>query len=380
MLIIANEPAMFYPRCAKLNHAAMTIILLAGLASGCSQPTTPVHRAAWMAEGSYGVMVHYLISPPGDTPTAKTESLNRIVNSFDVDYFIRQIEASRADWVIFTIGQNTNYYCSPNPYLDQLLPGHTSTRDLPLEIGRRLAAMRKRLIVYIPAEVAGTSPELKKALAWNPQDQREYLSRCQTFVRTYSQQYGRYHAGWWFDGCYDHIHQGKWDWAPWCEASRAGNPNALVAFNDGAFCVGRTKPVSPLQDYHAGEVHVLEDGQIRLEFLALPNLQRTPDGRLRLPGQEPKLYLPDAQYVDGVQWHALVPVDSSFAYPTIPNMRYSDEELLRFLRACKAVKGAVTFNVPIDVMTGHIPEDTAAQLRRIGEASDTQGVTGKWSY
>ena len=28
-----------------------------------------------MAEGSYGVMVHYLISPPGDTPAAKTENL-----------------------------------------------------------------------------------------------------------------------------------------------------------------------------------------------------------------------------------------------------------------------------------------------------------------
>lgn len=365
-----KEPLMIHARCPRLNVVAVAIVLLASLASGCNQ-SGPTHRAARMAEGSYGVMVHYLISPPGATPAAKTEGLNQIVNGFDLDHFIRQIEASRADWLIFTIGQNTSYYCSPNAYLDQRLAGHTSTRDLLLEIGRRLATMRKRLIVYLPVEVAGTLPELQQAFAWNPQDQREFLDRYQQFVRTYSKQYGRYHSGWWFDGCYDNIHQGKWDWAAWCAAARAGNPNAVVAFNDGAFCVGRTKPVSPLQDYHAGEVHVLENGQIRLDWLGVPDLQRTQDGRLRVPGQEPKLYLPDSQYVDGVQWHALVPVDSTFCGPTIPNMHYSDDELIRLLTACKSVRGAVTLNVPVD-LKGHIPDKTAAQLVRIGQAMGTK--------
>ena len=361
---------MIHPRVRRVECVVAASILLAGLASGCSQ-ARPAHRAAWMAEGGYGVMVHYLIGPTGDTPAAKTESLNRIVNGFDLDYFIRQIEASQADWLIFTIGQNMNYYCSPNAYLDQRLAGHTSTRDLPLEIGRRLAARHKRLIVYLAAEVAGTSPELQQAFAWNPQDQREFLSRYQQFIRAYSQQYGRYHSGWWFDGCYDNIHQGKWDWAAWCQAARAGNPKSVVALNDGAFCVGRTKPVSPFQDYLAGEVHVLEDGKIHLDWLCAANMQRTPDGRLRVPGQEPKLYLPDSQYVDGVQWHALVPVDSTFCGPTIPNMHYSDDELIRFLKACKSVKGAVTFNVPVG-LDGHIPDETAAQLVRIGQAVRTE--------
>ena len=53
-------------------------------------------------------------------------------------------------------------------------------------------------------------------------------------------------------------------------------------------------------------------------------------------------------------------------------MNYSEEELLRFLHACKSIKGAVTFNAPVDVMTGHIPEGTAAQLARIGEAVTTK--------
>jgi hypothetical protein len=51
-------------------------------------------------------------------------------------------------------------------------------------------------------------------------------------------------------------------------------------------------------------------------------------------------------------------------------MHYSDDDLIRLLRSCKSVKGAVTFNVPVD-LKGHIPEETAAQLVRIGQAMTT---------
>ena len=372
-----RKSTMVKARGPGLRPGGAAVLLSACFLLGCSQTHPPVeksataHRAAWMAEGSYGVMVHYLITPPGDTPADKTANLNRIVDGFDLDYFIGQVEASRADWLIFTVGQNTGYYCSPNAYLDHLLAGHTSRRDLPLEIGRRLAAMEKRLIIYFPAQPDSAPVEVQQAFAWNREDQREFLKRNLEFIRTYARQYGRYHHGWWYDGCYEPFSRGRWDWAQWCEASRVGNPDAIVAFNDGAFCVGRIKPVSTLQDYHGGEVHVLEDGQIRLEFLCVPNVQRTSDGRLRVPEQEPRFYLPDAQYIDGVQWHALVPVDSSFCYPTVPNMHYEDAELLRFIRACKAVRGAVTLNVPID-QKGHIPKGSAAQLARIGEAIATR--------
>ncbi|MBM3477564.1 MAG: hypothetical protein FJX75_30210, partial [Armatimonadetes bacterium] len=99
-----------------------------------AQPVNTGHRAAWLAEGSYGLMVHYLISPPGDTPEARTAEFDRIVNGFDLDAFIEQFESTGADWLIFTIGQNTGYYCSPNEWLDARLPGHTSRRDLILQI------------------------------------------------------------------------------------------------------------------------------------------------------------------------------------------------------------------------------------------------------
>lgn len=323
------------------------------------------HPAEWMARGTYGMMVHYLITPPGDNQAEKTDNLNRVVDAFDLEYFIGQLEASGADWLIFTIGQNTGYYCSPNGWLDKAAPGHTSHRDLIAEIAQRVHGLGKRFIAYIPAEVDMTPPEILEVFRWDD-DRRPFLEVYLEFLRDYSMRFGALCDGWWFDGCYDHIHKGEWDWSDWVSAAQAGNPASIVAFNDGAFCVGRIKPVSPLQHYHAGEVHILEQSKIRLEFVG-GDAVMTPEGRLRRPDQtEVPLYMPDSQYVDGVQWHALVPVDCTFN-PAIPDMHYPDEELFRFVLDCKKVGGAVTLNVPLDTSNGHVPDASAGQLARLGD-------------
>jgi hypothetical protein len=327
------------------------------------------HRADWMAAGSYGVMVHYLVTPRGESRAEKTADFNRIVDAFDLDGFLEQFAAAGADWLIFTIGQNTNYYCSPNPWLDERRPGHTSNRDLILELGTRLRALDKRLILYLPAEAFGLCPELREAFRFTSADPGEHLRCYQQFVAEYSRKMRGLYDGWWFDGCYDHVReQFAWDWNGWLAAARAGNPDAITAFNDAAFCVGRIKPITPLEEYHAGEVHMLENGKIRTDFIDPEgDIVQTADGKIRIKGQEPTLYMPDSRFVDGVQWQALVPVDSTFN-PGIPDMHYDDDELFSFVKACKEVGGAVTLNAPLDIETGLINERTAAQLARLGKA------------
>ncbi len=96
--------------------------------------TTSSSRAAWMPRGTFGVMTHYLIVPKGNTPAERTADLNRTIDRFDLDAYIRQIEATRADWLIFTLGQCTGYLCSPNMYLEARSPGRCSRRDLVPQI------------------------------------------------------------------------------------------------------------------------------------------------------------------------------------------------------------------------------------------------------
>lgn len=370
-----------FAKVAWIAGICLCITALSGCASLGTHPKSQTieHRAQWLAEGSYGIMVHYFPTPMGNTPEDLTADFNRYIDAFDLDHFIGQFEASRADWLIFTVGQNTGYFNSPNEWLDSRAPGFTSRRDLMFEIAQRVHQLGKRFIMYIssqaPQKFAPATPdtivEVQKAFAWDPNDLGPFTDRYLEFVKIYSQRFGKLCDGWWYDGCYPSTHKSGTDWARWIAASRAGNPDAIVALNDGAFCIGKETPVSPLQDYHAGEVHLLEGGKIRFDFIAGADTRLDTEGHLVMPTatEPPKYYMPTSQYIDGVQWHALVPVDSSFNGVAVPDKycRYSADTLIKFVLDCRKVNGAVTYNLPIDAK-GHIPEDTMRKIEQVGKA------------
>lgn len=312
------------------------------------------HRAEWMA-GKWGMMVHWIAPGPAPEKGEWIHDLNRAVDRFDLDGFMRQFEESEADWLIFTIGQNTTYYASPNTTLDNWAgPGHTSKRDLVLEIAQEVHKRGKRFIGYLPSEVNAPEP-IHKAFAWNPKDQSEFQRRYTAFVAEYSRRFGKLLNGWWFDGCYtwDVFPNSTYEWPLWMNMARAGNPDAAVAFNDGSFCVGKTKPVTSEQDYLSGEVSELSGGKICLG------------------GKDAPLYMPTSQFVEGTdcQQHALVPIDCFWGHEKPGPMeppKYSDEDLFSFVRHIIGVKGAVTLNVGI-YQEGHIGEQTLAQLKRLSD-------------
>jgi hypothetical protein len=326
--------------------------------AGPLDPKPSKYRADWMQQGSFGIMVHWLAPGPLPEKGKRIEDLNQAVDAFDLDRFLRDFDRTGADWLIFTIGQNTSYYASPNAVLDRLAgPGHCSKRDLVFEIARRIDKRGKRFIAYLPSEVNEPKP-LHTAFAWNPKkDQSEFQRRYTEFVREYSVRYGKSLDGWWFDGCYtwDVFPNHTYNWPLWFKAARAGNPDAIVAFNDGSFCSGIEKPVTPLQDYLSGEVEELIDGKIRLG-----------------QGENAPRYLPKARFVEGTtcQWHALVPIDCPWAYykpGPMPPPKYSDEELFRFVKSCRVAGGAVTLNIGI-YQEGHLAKESVSQLSRMALA------------
>ncbi|HEX4144673.1 MAG TPA: hypothetical protein VHY91_14295 [Pirellulales bacterium] len=321
------------------------------------RPDGTPNPAAWMAEGTFGLMTHYLPQPAGATPAERTADLNRLADQFDIQQFVRQFQETGADWLIFTLGQQSGYLCSANPVFDATTPGHTPRRDVAFEVAKRLHAVGKRMILYFPAE---SDP----AVLLGPRDEG-YLDRYFEFVRQYSLKFGSLHDGWWFDSCTPHPDD---YWHKWLAAARAGNPAAVVAFSGAEFCTGG--PINPrckFEDYHAGEIHLLEDGKIRRDFLYPPeDVVTTADGKLRKRGQEAVYYLPDGPFVDNVQWHGLLPIDLTFN-PAVPDRccHYTDQELLSFIRAVKGVGGALTINVPIDSKNGHIREESHSHLVRL---------------
>ena len=330
------------------------------------KPDGTPNRAVWMARGAFGVMTHYLITPKGSTPREKTADLNRIVDNFNLDQYLKQFDETGADWLIFTLDQGTGYLSSKNDFIDKLEAGFTPRRDLIAEIGTELRKRNKRLIIYTPGAHTPADPNVKRLLGLGTAG---YADRHNQFIRDYSLKLGNRCAGWWFDSC------GPQDNAAWqkeMDACRAGNPDSVIAFSGAEFCAsgGQIRPVCPIEDYHAGEIHLLEDGKIRTDFVYPPgeNIIVNANSKLRKKGQEAKFYLPPSQFIDNVQWHCLLPIDLTFN-PAVPNQycHYTDKELFQFVDTVKAVGGAITINVPIENETGRIPRDTHAQLVRLGE-------------
>ncbi|RTE53567.1 hypothetical protein EHW67_11205 [Arenibacter aquaticus] len=71
----------------------------------------------WFQEAGFGVMVHYLKNAM--VPDGGTEEWNKVVNSFNVENFASQVHEAGAGYVMFTLGQNSGYYCSPNTTFDK---------------------------------------------------------------------------------------------------------------------------------------------------------------------------------------------------------------------------------------------------------------------
>ena len=364
-----------FNHCLRLTSGLLILLIapavLAGQPIKTVKPDGVPNRAAWMAQGGFGVMTHYLIAPQGNTLEEKTADLNRIVDAFDVDRYVKQLEETGADWLIFTLGQGTGFLSSRNEFIDRLEAGYSPRRDLIPEIARRLHEQGKRLIIYLPGAHTGADPTVKRILGLGSDG---YAERHNDFIRDYSLKMGRLCDGWWFDSC------GRQDNAVWqkeMDACRAGNPDSVIAFSGAEFCAsgGQLKPICPIEDYHAGEIHLLEDGKIRTDFLWPPGegIVISADAKLRKAGQEAQFYMPDAQFIDNVQWHCLLPIDLTFN-PAVPNQycHYTDKQLFRFTDDVKSVGGAITINVPIEIETGHIPPDTHAQLVRLRRHLNTQ--------
>jgi hypothetical protein len=96
-------------------------------------------RASWMSV-KYGLMVHYLPSALESCDgSISNPSPEEVEDLLDVDLFMRDFDASGAEWLIFTLGQNTGFYNSPNAVIGS---GHCLKRDIVKEIATAVFASR----------------------------------------------------------------------------------------------------------------------------------------------------------------------------------------------------------------------------------------------
>jgi hypothetical protein len=315
----------------------IVLLLAACWTMGCNSILTKRYSTGkgWMKQARWGVFTHYLVD----------QRYNQMVDSFDVKRFADQLEQAGADYLIFTLGQNSGYYCSPNATYEKYVgcpPGGRCTkRDLPMEIAKELKKRNIRLLLYTNGRAPEEDPQAFAGLKDTETREvpQEYIRRWSEVIQEWSLRYGTLVSGWWTDGMH---HEGSWNdysksynFKTWAAACRAGNPDSLLAFNNGAYYDTAFQIFADVQDYTAGE---------QKRFGPLPNL-----------------YPP----YPGKQWHILSYLGYFWSSPTGPN--YTDEWLIDYIKEVNRQGGIVSIDVEISD-DGAIYASHLNQLIALGKA------------
>ena len=340
--------------------------LAAGLAllTAAPQPMVAAEKTDWFHQARWGVMTHYLGAPPSSAGGAEltAEAWNQQVNAFELNGLADQVASTGAKYLLFTLGQNSGHYCSPNAAYDKIVgisPSKCSRRDLIADQAKALKSKNVKLMVYLPSGAPAADPVARKKLGWRwgspggwqlpgePVGGRlaEFQRNWEAVIREWSLRWGKDVAGWWIDGCYfaDQMYRFRDEpnFASFARALKAGNPEAIVAFNPGVRI-----PVAAhtrFEDYSAGEVNLDQ----------LPKAVEACRGRwLECEGAK-------------VQFQILTFLGTSWCRGDRP--QWPDAKVIALTRQIADKGGVVTYDVPIGTR-GLIPQPFVEQLRAVGRA------------
>ncbi len=224
----------------------------------------------WFRDASFGIMVHYLSSNIVQDKGSK--EWNDAVDSFDTDDFALKASEAGAGYVMFTLGQNSGYYCSPNAAFDSIVgtyPGDLcSRRDLPMDLIRSLKKYKIPLILYLPSNppISNKLVSEKFRYTYGKDSATSQYNQAilENMIREWSVRYGTDVKGWWFDGLYswNNIRSIRMDMSQKHNisthtlAAKAGNKNSIVTYNYG---FGKIQVNTPYCDYSSGEKMTIDE-------------------------------------------------------------------------------------------------------------------------
>ncbi|MFA6134212.1 MAG: hypothetical protein WC869_09390 [Phycisphaerae bacterium] len=321
-----------------------------------NDPTWKRANTDWFSKARWGVMTHYLGSPE-----ETADAWNKRVDSIDVQALADQVASTGAAYYLFTIGQNSGHYCSPNAAYDSFVgisPSKCSRRDLIGDLADALTRRGVKLLAYLNSAAPYCDKLACRRLQWEwgyegPMEAysgifrglrlAEFQRMWEAIIREWSTRWGNKVHGWWIDGCYFGVDMYNFaeepNWRSFASALKSGNKESLIAFNGGV-----NLPVVSMtqyEDYTAGEI----------------------DADLPLLFRQPKR--PMERFVNGAQLHILTYLGETWG---AGSPRFPVELPAGYTKFFNRSGGVVTWDVPISA-AGVIPQAYIDQLKVIGKAA-----------
>lgn len=329
----------------------------------------------WMRSARFGAFLHFLADAASthDAPDLTTDAWNRRVDSFDTDQLAYQLADAGVPVLGITLGQNSGFYCSPNATYDAIVgrpDSRLSRRDLIADLIASLRSHDIRLMVYLPSHAPAHDPLAVEKLACRPgwdarlwsfraeqcvapdesDDPRlaRFQQHWEAIIREWSMRWGSAVSAWWMDGVYFADRMYRTPDAPnfrtLAAALRAGNPLALVSFNEG---------------------------------IRVPRLQPLPgSGRDFLSGEADFALPVNGRWYDGstIWQNGSVGGEQLFVFTFLGRFwgvgptRFPDELVRGYTRHVNDAGGFVLWDVPF-AANGTLPDDVRRQLSQLSSRS-----------
>lgn len=300
----------------------------------------------------WGVFNHYLYHEQNRTGSAVNQNAgttdwNVCAEELDIVKIADNLQASGAQYYFFTLMQGTKYMAAPNSAFDRITDysaGEASCRrDIPMELAEELGKRGIDLYLYF----TGDGPYVNEdaALRFGFAEPRKNVSmdfvlKWASVLREYAVRYGGRVKGWWIDGCY----RGAFGYTdellrPYYVACKEGNPDCIVAMNDGVYEDRAVKNFSG-EDFVCGEFN---------DFT----------------------YLPPSRFIEGAQAHILAPLGvspdgSPWGGWCKPGIKRSKEYMADYIKKVNRSGGVVTVDVAL-YRDGSFDADQLDVLKYIGE-------------
>lgn len=200
----------------------------------------------WFKSRKWGIFCHYINPLQNNNPihlkSAKPTDWNTCVDAFNVEAFAKQLHEMGCGYLIFTMGQADKYWCAPNDMFSQITGYKTgeacSKRDLIADIIAELKKYDIPFFLYFTGDGPIRDKQAATRMGWFGDGRVAqltdiFLERWIKVIEEYSLRYGTDIKGWWFDGCFDFLGYENKHLEILKKAALKGNPDALVAFNNG---------------------------------------------------------------------------------------------------------------------------------------------------
>ncbi|MBO7404834.1 MAG: hypothetical protein J6V24_07710 [Clostridia bacterium] len=290
----------------------------------------------------WGVFTHYLDgiqNNPGNplNQGAGRTSWNDCVHALDVGRLADSLKRCSAGYYFITLMQGNETMIAPNRTFDEIAgtkPGEAcAERDLVSDLYDALTPLGIDLCLYYTGDGPYQNPVIGQRFGFTePRDRgvtEDFVRRWASVLEEYAVRYGDKVKAWWIDGCYrDYFRYTDALMEPYCAAVKRGNPEALVAMNNGVFPDYRKNYCR--EDFVCGEFNDLT-------------------------------VIPRERFLDGAQTHLLAPLGVTWGRP---GCRYSGQYLRHFTRCVNEAGGIATYDCAL-YRDGSIDEEQIAALAQI---------------